>query len=152
MTRCLSDDALVDLRYEAPNIEHRAHLRTCGVCGDRYRSLVRDLAVIGAELQSTPPRRRVAARPVYQRWVPIATAAAAAAVVLVGQAALSRPAVRPLHSERMDADIAHFLRDVSAVLEDTSPATGGEDALDADFTEPLSTVAFAGDGAGGHDE
>jgi hypothetical protein len=152
MTRCLSDDALVDLRYETPDVEHLAHLRVCGMCGDRYRSLVHDLAVIGAELQSMPPVKRVAPRPAYRRWVPLATAAAAAAVVLVGQAAFSRPAVRPLQSEGLDVDIAHFLREVSAVLDDTSTAVGGGDPRDVDFAAPLSAVALSGEGAGGHDE
>jgi hypothetical protein len=152
MTRCLSDDALVDLRYETPDVEHLAHLRVCGVCGDRYRSLVHDLSVIGTELQSTPPMKRVASRPAYRRWVPVATAAAAAAVVLIGEAAFSRPAVRPLQSESMDVDLAHFLREVSAVLDDTSTAVGGGDPRDVDFTEALSAVALSGDGAGGHGE
>ena len=152
MIRCLDDDALVDLRYETPNAEHLAHLRACRVCADRYRSLVRDLSVIGAELQSPPPLRRPVPRPVYRRWVPVATAAAAAAMVLIGEAALSRPAVRPLQSERMETDIAHFLSEVSVILEDTSAAIGGGDPRDVDFAEPLSAVALSGDIAGGHDE
>ncbi|HEY3065742.1 MAG TPA: hypothetical protein VGL09_08120 [Methylomirabilota bacterium] len=151
MRRCLSDDKLVDLRYETPNVEHLAHLSVCAVCTDRYRALVDDLALIGAQLHEAPPLRSATPRPIYRRWLPVATAAAAVAVVLIGQAAFSRPVVRPLQSERVDADIAHFLREVSAVLDDTS-TTVGVDATDTDFTEPLSTVALSGDGAGGHDE
>jgi len=153
MTRCLSDDALVELRYEKPSVEHLAHVSTCGLCADRYQGLVRDLAVITGELQSPPPLRRFAPRRAYARWVPLATAAAAAAVVLIGEAALSRPPVRQLSSEAaMNADVVSFLRDVAAVLDDTSAVAGGGDPRDTDFAEPVSAIAFAGDQAGGHDE
>jgi hypothetical protein len=151
MTRCLSDDALVELRYEKPTVEHLAHLHTCGLCADRYRGLVRDLALITAELQSLPPVR--APRRASARWIPLATAAAAAVVVLIGEAALSPPPVRPLVSEAsMDPDVVNFLRDVAAVLDDGSAALGGGDPRDTDFSEPVSAVAFAGDAAGTHDE
>ena len=153
MTHCLSDDALVDLRYEKPSVEQLVHLHTCGVCADRYRGLVRDLAIISADLELPPPRRRTEPRRASTRWVPIATAAAAAAVVLIGEAALWRPPVRPLFFEAsMEPDVVSFLRDVAAVLDDTSAVAGGGDPRDTDFAEPVSALAFAGDHAGAHDE
>jgi hypothetical protein len=52
----------------------------------------------------------------------------------------------------MDPDVVSFLRDVAAVLDDSSAAVESGDPRDTDFAEPISAVAFAGDQAGSHDE
>ena len=46
MKRCLSDKVLMRLQAGDGSTKQRAHLSVCGACGDRYRSLDRELETV----------------------------------------------------------------------------------------------------------
>src|SRR5437773_4849844 len=63
MTRCLPDATLVWLRAGNGGADERAHVTACGVCGDRYRRLGRELTTVRYVLLHTDePGTRVVAR------------------------------------------------------------------------------------------
>lgn len=114
MSRCLSDAGLARVMAELGTPDERAHLATCVTCAARYRGLTRDVDVIRHVLATTPepPARAV---PRAQRWVPLAAALSAVAVVALLWIEVSVwRAVQP--APPVPEPITLALEDVSAAL------------------------------------
>ena len=58
MSRCLSDEALVECYGREGGPDAVAHLKNCLSCAGRYKALQGDMAVISQALEMAPPRRR----------------------------------------------------------------------------------------------
>jgi hypothetical protein len=117
MKRCLSDKALMRLQAGDGSAEQRAHLSVCGACGDRDRSLDRELETVRHVLLYTDePGASVARRP---SWVS-AVAIAASLVVTVavwGHLAVRRPdAPGSAALQLQDEEASMFLREVSLTI------------------------------------
>jgi hypothetical protein len=137
MSRCLTDQELVALRYEGGTLDRLAHLKACPSCSGRHRVLAGDLAVIDRALRSAPPSGAVARRAVRQPWRRAAAAAAVAAVILLGEIGLWRMSVRLTRPDWSPADteVVQFLDDVSSALFEDGPRDAVTSQLIADLGE-----------------
>lgn len=124
MNPCLSEETLLLLHEGEGSRDERAHLAKCQVCTIRYERLVKDLKLLGQVLREQPPQTVKVREPrnLTMRWVAVATAGTAAAVVWwsLGQifevARLSLPTwPRPVPTsagEVNDEDLARFVTKV----------------------------------------
>jgi hypothetical protein len=123
MTRCLPDATLVWLRAGDGGADERAHVTACGVCGDRYRRLGRELTTVRYVLLHTDePGTRMVAR--TRSWMPVAAAAAALVVTLAvwGHVALRRldaPGSGPRQLSGLEASV--FLTEISLEMFSIDP-------------------------------
>ena len=117
MKRCLSDKAVMRLQAGDGNAEQRAHLSVCGACGDRYRSLDRELETVRhVLLQTDEPRASVARRPSWVSAVAIA-ASLVVRVAVLGHLAVRRPDAPGSAAPRLqDEEASMFLREVSLTI------------------------------------
>lgn len=84
MTRCLSDQALLECYTREGDSSALAHLKNCLACAGRYRTLQSDLTLISQTLEMAPPRRRAAVAAGFAGWRLAASAMALAAAFTVG--------------------------------------------------------------------
>ena len=117
MKRCLSDKVLMRLQAGDGSAEQRAHLSVCGACGDRYRSLDRELETVRHVLLYTDePRASVARRPSWVSAVAIA-ASLVVTVAVLGHLAVRRPDAPGSAALRLqDEEASMFLREVSLTI------------------------------------
>jgi len=117
MKRCLSDKALMRLQAGDGSAEQRAHLSVCGACGDRDRSLDRELETVRHVLLYTDePRASVARRPSWVSAVAIA-ASLVVTVAVLGHLAVRRPDAPSSAALRLqDEEASVFLREVSLTI------------------------------------
>lgn len=84
MNRCLRDEELWLLHERSGSDVHRTHVAECAKCSARLRELGEDLRVLSRVLREAPPDpapARWRSLPSW-RWIPVATACAAAIFVL----------------------------------------------------------------------
>jgi len=132
MSRCLNEAALLRIHTRESVADERSHLRLCADCAERYKLLVQDLETIGRVLEAPPlgaeNRRR---SPSWRlQWMPVATAACAALLVMVvGVAWLQRRV--PVQVAARPSGVSAFADDLSAALfagadTNTLPQLGGD--------------------------
>lgn len=132
MSRCASDQQLLEAYYGEDDASKAPHVRTCLRCAGRLQRLTRDLHAIKHALRGAPRiaavRHRAAAR-----GRGVAVAAGLAAVVLFGgvEAWLWRESivwVQP-KPDRDPAETLAFLEEVSMVLSSTGEEGNGLGAV-----------------------
>lgn len=84
MKTCLSEESLLLLYEGEGSCDEQTHLAKCQICTIRYERLGKDLKLLGQVLREPPPQTveiRERRSPML-RWVPVAMAGAAAALLL----------------------------------------------------------------------
>jgi len=105
MNMHLDDRTLLDVLAGEGSSRQQDHLDGCATCAARHARLARELALVGSVLRDGPLPRPVARTAALRRWIPLAGAAMAAALLAWG---LSLRAPTP------DATLS--LSDVSAAV------------------------------------
>ena len=109
MSMHLDDRTLLDVLAGEGSPRQQDHLDGCAACAARHARLARDLALVGSVLRDGPLPRPVARTTALRRWIPLAGAAMAAALLAWGLS-LRAPLLSPA------AETTLSLSDVSAAM------------------------------------
>jgi len=120
MNRCVSDETLVAIATGEGGAAERTHARQCPRCAARAAALADDLRLLRHALLEEPlPALDRAPR---ARWIPVAGALAASAVLALAWAVApwrTAPAAQPIQV----AQVSNLALDASVALFDPSPNT-----------------------------
>jgi hypothetical protein len=122
MSMHLDDRTLLDVLAGEGSPRQRNHLDGCAACTARRARLARDLALVGSVLRDGPLPRPVARTAALGRWIPLAGAAMAAALLAWGLSL--RPPAPAATLSLSDVSAAVFATDEVEQL--TKPVRGGE--------------------------
>jgi len=122
MSMHLDDRTLLDVLAGEGTPRQRDHLDGCAACAARHARVARDLALVGSVLRDGPLPRLVARTAALRRWIPLAGAAMAAALLAWGLS-LRTPAPDATLS-LSDVSAAVFATDEVEQL--TKPVRGAE--------------------------
>lgn len=122
MSMHLDDRTLLDVLAGEGSPRQQHHLDGCAACTARHARLARDLALVGSVLRDGPLPRPVARTAALRRWVPLAGAAMAAALLAWGLSPRTPPPDAMLSLS--DVSAAVFATDEVEQL--TKPVRGAE--------------------------
>jgi len=116
MNQCLNERTLLRITTGEGTAAHRAHLRVCADCAERFDALADDLDVIGNVLMQTPPRTAAVKQMPWTllAWAPVAVAAVV--VLAVGLMVTRQFAPTPVQVAARSGNVPAFAADVSAAL------------------------------------
>jgi hypothetical protein len=110
MTAHLDDRTLLDVLGGEGSPHERVHLGACAVCARRSARLAHDLDLVANVLSDGPLPRPVARPAAVRRWVPLAAAVTAAALLAWGLSGRTPPPARVPGARTLS------LSDVSAAM------------------------------------